>query len=386
MWFRKVCKHFRPEKRQETRILIFIWNLGVGGVQKRMKDVLRQINAEHKNVKVHVLVKFKKPRFYNCQISQLENVTVHYAPVKGSREQGRLAFIGQFFFILWVWLKFLIILPHTVLSFMNRLSAIMVGINKLTFFWQARLVINEGVFTPDYLKIHSVYPELAHKTLNYFYKHADKIIVPTQVIKDEFVNSYRLDQDKIKIIPNWTMFEPRTVEDKIYDLIYAGRLAKEKQLLSLLDLIAELRKELSDLTVLFLGQGDLKDGLLKKIEQLDLEATVELKQAKQNVQDYLLKSKVFVLNSKNEGLPNAVIEAGMCAVPSVVNNFVGSDEVVIHEKTGFIANNPQEMKKYLKLLLQNKDKRFEFGQAMQQHVIKNFSASQQVRFIKQLLD
>lgn len=371
---------------KEHRILIFIWNLGVGGVQKRMKDILKQLNREQPEVKVHILVKFKQPQFYNQLLENLDNVTVHYAPIKGSKEQGKLAFVAQFFFMLWVAVKYLMILPHTVLSFMNRLSAIMVGINKLTFFWNSKLIINEGVFTPDYLKIHSLYPKLAHQTLNFFYKHADKIIVPTQVIKNEFVNTYRLDSDKIKIIPNWTMFKPCSVETKTYDLVYAGRLAEEKQLLSLVDLIADLKKDLPNLTALFLGQGYLKEELSNKIKRLNLEQTVELKQAKQNVQDYLAKSKVFVLNSKNEGLPNVVPEAGICAVPSVVNNFVGADEVVIHEKTGFIANNPQEMKKYLKLLLQDEKKRIKFGQAMQQHVVDNFSSSQQEEFIRQLLN
>ncbi|MEA2056530.1 MAG: glycosyltransferase [Patescibacteria group bacterium] len=370
----------------KKRILIFIWNLGVGGVQKRVKDILKQVSLEHIDVKIYILVKFKEPNFYNKEIEGLKNVSVYYAPIKGSRKQGRLAFIGQFFFILWVWFKYLIILPHTILSFMNRLSAIMVIINKLTFFWSSRLIINEGVFTSDYLKIHSLCPELASKTLNFFYSKANKIIVPTQVIKKEFVDNYLLDGNKIVIVPNWTLFKPCSIKKKKYDLIFAGRFEKEKQPLELIEIVAHLTKDIPNLKMLFLGQGSLEQKMRLKIKQLDLKSVVEVKRAKKNIQDYYSLSKVLVLNSKNEGLPNVVIEAGMCGIPSVVNNFVGASEVIKHKKNGFIAKNKKEMNRYLKLLLENDKKRNQFGKAMQTYVQKNFSHEQQQKFINILLD
>ena len=57
------------------------------------------------------------------------------------------------------------------------------------------------------------------------------------------------------------------------------------------------------------GSGPLESLLRKKIDQLSLAAHVEIIQGKANIPELIEGASLFVSNSVNEGIPNALIEA-----------------------------------------------------------------------------
>ena len=68
---------------------------------------------------------------------------------------------------------------------------------------------------------------------------------------------------------------------------------------------------------------------------------------------YLQKSKILLLPSKNEGMPNTILEAAAYKIPAVVNNFSGANEIITHGQTGYIAHNKKEFINYASQLLKN---------------------------------
>jgi glycosyltransferase involved in cell wall biosynthesis len=66
------------------------------------------------------------------------------------------------------------------------------------------------------------------------------------------------------------------------------------------------------------------------------------------------------------GLP--LLEAGRFALPQVVMNYAAAPELVVHHKTGFVAENLKEFINYLERLIKDKNLRKRMGQKAQERV------------------
>ncbi|WP_457549278.1 glycosyltransferase family 4 protein [Archaeoglobus sp.] len=128
--------------------------------------------------------------------------------------------------------------------------------------------------------------------------------------------------DNAKLIPNGIDFErikrirPSSLES---DIVFAGRLIRDKNVDLLLKAIRNLKDEMCDLTCLIIGDGPEKDKLCKLALELNLSKNVRFL----NFLEYdtllsLMKaSKVFVLPSTREGFGIIALEANACGLPVV---------------------------------------------------------------------
>jgi len=71
----------------------------------------------------------------------------------------------------------------------------------------------------------------------------------------------------------------------------------------------------------------------------------------------LKSSKVFVLPSRIESVPNVIKEAFFLKIPVVASNVGGIPEIVTHEKTGLLVtpNDPQSLADTINRLLENRE-------------------------------
>jgi len=250
-------------------------------------------------------------------------------------------------------------------------------------FWRkTKIILNEVAYTSKYLSIHTNYPNLEKFLIRLIYPLADCIICPTKIGAQDLISNFRIPKNKISIIRNWTLFPPHKPSMPKWDLIYTGRFAKEKNLLDLINIIYQLKPKLPKIKLLLLGEGDLKNKIKELILKLSLTNNINILPTTTNVAKYLKKSKIFISLSQNEGLPNVVLEAAMCQLPSIINNFEGADEVVIHKKTGFITNNQSEIINSILKLIDNNQLRLNIGQNAQHHVINSFGPKNQHQYIQ----
>ena len=63
-----------------------------------------------------------------------------------------------------------------------------------------------------------------------------------------------------------------------------------------------------------------------------------------------------------EGFGIAYIEAAQYGIPSIASNVGGTPEAVLHNKTGLIIDNFDELDDAIKKLIDNKQNRIELGQ------------------------
>ena len=131
-----------------------------------------------------------------------------------------------------------------------------------------------------------------------------------------FLTSSGIPKEKILYIPSvyldQDVFRPLDLP-KEYDLIFIGRLEKNKGL----DLFLEVVKKLNCKAVI-VGDGTLKNYCKLKIENWKLQDKVLLygwAKGPKEIAELLNKSKILVMPSYNEGGPRVVVEAMACGVP-----------------------------------------------------------------------
>ena len=93
------------------------------------------------------------------------------------------------------------------------------------------------------------------------------------------------------------------------EIVTVGRLSGEKNPVGVIDAFGKFHDNHKDYKLIMYGSGPLESQLRKKIDQLSLAAHVEIIQGKANIPELIEGASLFVSNSVNEGIPNALIEA-----------------------------------------------------------------------------
>lgn len=369
------------EKKDKKRLMILIWDMGIGGVQKRVKDIVIDIGQNFPDWEVFLLIKRRLPSYHIKEIKKKTGTNIHYFFFTGTYERSKSAYA-----LIWIIKNYLYIKPHVTITFLDHLSIIMVTLKHL-FFWQkTKLVLNEGILTSDYLKIYRKKVWLWKFLVKLTYKHSDKIIVPTKAIRKDLAMNFKVPEEKIAVINNWTLLKPTAPVRPVYDLIFIGRFAKEKNPLALIEIIEKLQDRNIKARLALLGSGKLKKIIRQSIKVNGLEKSIKILGFTKDVVLYLRKSKILILTTLNEGMPNVVLEAAMCQVPTVTIKFPGAEEVILDGKTGYICNSFDAMVKKIEILLKNSDLLHNMERDAQENVSKNFYISKQKEFISTLLN
>jgi glycosyltransferase involved in cell wall biosynthesis len=149
-------------------------------------------------------------------------------------------------------------------------------------------------------------------------------------------------------------------KEKNYDVIFAGRLIKEKNVNFLLKAIALLKTDFPDIRCCIVGDGPEKATLLGLANELAISGNVEFA----GFQEYdtlickIKASKVLVLPSSREGFGMVVIEAFACGVPvvTVTERYNAAQGLVDDGVDGFVVKlGDTEIAEGVKKIIKNVD-------------------------------
>ncbi|MEW6724063.1 MAG: glycosyltransferase family 4 protein [Bacillota bacterium] len=127
---------------------------------------------------------------------------------------------------------------------------------------------------------------------------------------------------------------------------------------------------------LFVGPDDGAKGIIERlVAQQGLTARVRMLGHRDDVDELLAVTDVFVLPSYREGVPRSVIEAQAMGVPAVVTDIRGCREIVLPGETGIVVppRNSAELARALARLLQDPQLRECLGIAAECHARTQFS-------------
>ncbi len=154
-----------------------------------------------------------------------------------------------------------------------------------------------------------------------------------------------------QIIPNGVDLKLiESIEPSVeYDLIFAGRLIKEKGADVFIQLCEELRKKSEfnlDFKAAVVGEGPMLEDL-KRAEGIDFLPFVE----EERFYSLLKGAKLFVLPSKREGFSISALEAIACNTPVLTIDYEMNACKELAEMYGFVAKNFNEMIEFARSVL-----------------------------------
>ena len=120
-------------------------------------------------------------------------------------------------------------------------------------------------------------------------------------------------------------------------VIQVARLDPIKDHATALKTMATLRKRIPHARLVIVGEGPQRTAIERQRAELGLDGCVVLTGAREDVNRQLTGADAFLLTSLSEGIPVTFLEAMAASLPIVCTNAGGCREVVIDEKTGFVA-------------------------------------------------
>ncbi len=142
---------------------------------------------------------------------------------------------------------------------------------------------------------------------------------------------------------------------RIYDLIYIGNFVDVKDLPLWVEIVEEIKKDISNIKGVMLGDGPKYEDIKKMIIEKGLKENIELVGRKEDVFEYINQSKILLMTSKSEALPMVVVESMSVGVPVVVPNIGDISDIVINCKNGIVIDSrePKEYAKEIENLLED---------------------------------
>jgi glycosyltransferase involved in cell wall biosynthesis len=123
-------------------------------------------------------------------------------------------------------------------------------------------------------------------------------------------------------------------------LLFAGRLVKQKGVISLLDALALVRKVMPDTELLLIGDGPLLHEIKERIRDLDLEQNVILTGGVKNsdLPELYATATITVMPSTDqEGFGLVIVEAMGCGCAVVASDLPAIHDIVQHGRNGLLA-------------------------------------------------
>jgi glycosyltransferase involved in cell wall biosynthesis len=174
---------------------------------------------------------------------------------------------------------------------------------------------------------------------NQVYRKAKAIVLLSERSRKEFPAAL---QSRIHIIPNpLSPLEASGKELQALEgeeiLLAVGRLNSQKNHKLLLEVFSNLAQKRPGLRLYILGEGPERERLEQQRRELGLEGKVFLPGNQKNIASALTQASVFVLPSRYEGFPLALLEAMSMSCACVASDCeTGPSEILRHGKNGFL--------------------------------------------------
>ena len=231
-----------------------------------------------------------------------------------------------------------------------------------------------------------IWASFVRMAASYYYNNMSLVMVPSKNALNE-INRIKSKTHKelVALGINFKKFKKSLKtfkEKKDINIAYVGRLAPEKDLITLKRAFEKLEKNNKNINLIFIGDGsqDIKGQL--KGRKIKITGFVD------NVENHLKKTDIFVLPSLTETTSLATIEAMACGIP-VITTRVGDLENYVKDRVNgyfFEKGNAKELASKIEILIKNKKLRKRFGENARKSALKAPSWKETAERIKDLIN
>lgn len=191
--------------------------------------------------------------------------------------------------------------------------------------------------------------EISDRVSRFLYKKAHCVLtISPQFTK--MISDYSSRVSTIKPMISFNeddFFENRefTLKKEV-NLLYVGRIVKDKGIFELYDAFKALRETYINLTLTLVGNGEEYDVLNNMIIVDGFQGCVRMLgmiKEKETLKKIYMKSDIFILPTYHEGFPRVLYEAMIMNIP-IVTTFVGSIGYLMKDNVNCINIDPKSMK------------------------------------------
>lgn len=339
------------KKLKDDEITILALHLGVGGIEKYLSSLCKMLIGKYK---INIISTYKvqdEPGFYfeeDINITYLINDKPNKNELMSAiRSKNIISIIKEGFkSIKIIYLKYV----KNIIAISNIESKYVITTRDF-----------HSSLLGDYGDGNIIKIATEHNYHNNDKKYIKKVIKSLRNINYFVVVSENLRvfyQDKIKdtkciYIPN-VIDELPSKKSKLSNnnIICVGRLESEKGHSDLIDIVREIKKEIKDIKLFLIGDGSLKEELKKKVAEYKLQNNVIFTGflAKDEMEEYLLDSKLFVMTSHTESFGLVLIEAMSYGVPCIAFDSADGAKTILGNGCGVLISN-RNKKKYAKKVI-----------------------------------
>ncbi len=293
---------------ERVRVLLLIPHLGGGGAEQVTNLLARELSGEK----------------YELHLGLVTQEQLNGAAPPPSRVQlhllgARRVRMGALSVLRLVWR----LRPKIVLSNMAHLNFLVLLLRPL-FPRRTRVLArqNSTVSAPLALMPR---PRLARLLYRLLYPRADRVICQSQAMARDLAAELGLALEKLTVLPNPVDLdgvraarnEPCLWSGPGPHLLAVGRLAPEKGFDLLLEALARLRIDFPGADLTIAGTGAEETTLKALCHGLGLDGAVDFAGYVDRPYRFYPGATLFVLSSRQEGMPNALLEAAAGGLPMV---------------------------------------------------------------------
>ena len=262
--------------------------------------------------------------------------------------------------------------PDIILSTQFHLNAIML-LAKPFLPFKSKLIARETNI-PSIRYKNNIVSKYIHK---WFYKYFDGIVCQSLGMYEDLSFIFNIPKNKLVIIHNPVDcdFVNNKVDNKENDynksniLAVGSTLGKQKGFERLIESFSFIKDK--NIKLMILGEGPAKKKLQRKIDRADLQKQIDLVGLQKNPINFFKKTDVFALSSYSEGFPNALLEAGLCGVPTVTFDIKGGmRDIIVDGMNGFIVPDG-DLKLFAETLVKAINYPFNCNK-IKKHIVDNF--------------
>lgn len=237
-----------------------------------------------------------------------------------------------------------------------------------------------------------IHPKVIDGIMDHFYKHFDaligvstkaknyygqpgipSVVIPNSIDRDQFLSS-QISAEEIQQFREKYNIKPDEVV-----LLFVGRIGEEKRVLELLQQCKKVVAECDKAKVIFVGKGPVYDYMVEQSKD-------EIEKGKiiytgfvdwTQVHTFYQSCDIFITASLSEMHSMTILEAQLCGMPIVARNDESYQDSVIPGHNGFLSETDDQLGKDIIALVQDKEKRIEFGKQSKE-ITKNFTIEKNV--------
>lgn len=170
--------------------------------------------------------------------------------------------------------------------------------------------------------------------------------------------------------------------------IYAGRMTEDKGLNYMVDAIEKLLSYKQNLKFIFAGEGPLENSIKERFSKTKKTDHVILLGQRNDIQNLLACSDIFIFPTLHENLSNALLEACVAGLGIVATNVGGNPEVIRNGTDGLLAPaaNAEELTVKIAELIDNVELRRNLGFSASAHANEEFNQDKTWEKISALYD